>query len=79
MRTQLQLKLVLAALVILSSCHQIEFKYKITGTVDTKNGKHDAIWYTDTILKSGDTAVIVNSNGTLWKIAPPYEVTELKK
>jgi hypothetical protein len=70
---------VMGTILLLAACETKRYRYQITGTVDTKSGKHAAVWYTDTILYSHDTAVIVNSNGTVWKIAPEYTVTELKK
>ena len=70
---------VMSTILLLAACETKRYRYQITGTVLTKSGEHAAIWYTDTILYSHDTAVIVNSNGTTWKIAPPYTITELKK
>jgi hypothetical protein len=61
----------------LASCTGKNYEYRIDGTVKTKDGTRSAIWYTDTILYSHDTAVIVNSNGTVWKIEPPYTINRL--
>jgi cytochrome bd-type quinol oxidase subunit 1 len=66
-------------LVAMSSCHGKRYKYKITGTVNTKSGAHDAIWYTDTFnIDTADVMVIMNSNGSYHRIQPPYIIYALK-
>lgn len=61
----------------LASCAGKNYEYRIDGTVNTKEGARPAIWYTDTFEYSHDTLVILNSNGSKWKVAPPYTVNRL--
>ena len=72
------MKKLLVLLLILTSCNQIEYKYKIEGTVETKDGPHSAIWYTDTISFDGDTAYYFNSDGSEVRIYPPYVLKKNK-
>jgi hypothetical protein len=83
MRTHRQLKLVItiafmivASLILLASCKQKDYRYQITGTVDTKSGKHAAVWYTDTFNVDSSNLVItiMNSNGSSYQIHPPYTI-----
>lgn len=68
------------ALLAMTSCETKRYKYKVTGTVDTKSGERAAIWYTDTFnIDTADVMVIMNSNGTFHRIQPPYIIYELKK
>lgn len=68
------------ALLAMTSCDTKRYKYKVTGTVDTKSGERAAIWYTDTFnIDTADVMVIMNSNGTSHRIQPPYIIYELKK
>ena len=87
MRTTKQIKILLVivftivtGLIVLTSCETKRYKYKVTGTVDTKSGAHAAIWYTDTFnIDTADVMVIMNSNGSYHRIQPPYIIYELKK
>ena len=72
------MKKLLVLLLILTSCNQIEYKYKIEGTVETKDGPHSAIWYTDTISFDGDTAYYLNSDGSEVRIYPPFILKHIK-
>jgi len=66
----------LLALLFLTSCTQTEYKYKIEGTVETKEGPHPAIWYTDTISFDGDTVYYFNSDSSEVRISPPYVIKQ---
>ena len=66
--------LVLIFLLILTSCNQIEYKYKIEGTIETKDGPHSAIWYVDTISFDCDTAYYFNSDG----FSPDVQIGNIK-
>jgi hypothetical protein len=63
---------ILLLTLLLFSCTEKKYKYKIKGTVMTKKGPHPAIWYTDTISFDGDTAYYFNSDGSEVRIYPPY-------
>lgn len=68
------------ALLAMTSCDTKRYKYKVTGTVDTKSGERAAIWYTDTFnIDTVNVMTIMNSNGTYHKIQPPYIIYSLKK
>ena len=62
--------------LFLTSCTQTEYKYKIEGTVETKEGPHPAIWYTDTISFDGDTVYYFNSDSSEVRISPPYVIKQ---
>lgn len=64
-------------ILLLSSCSEIDYKYEIKGTIETKDGPHSAIWYTKTINFDGDTAYYFNSDGSEVRIYPPYIVKHL--
>jgi hypothetical protein len=70
------MKKLLALLIVLTSCSikEKEWPYEIKGNVETENGPHPAIWHTDTIYFKGDTVCYDNSDGSIVKIAPPYEI-----
>ncbi len=55
------------------------YKYKIEGSINTKNGVRPAIWYTDTISFKEDTAFYKNSDGSVVKIPQPYRIYEEKR
>jgi hypothetical protein len=82
MRTPQQLKIFLIIMfmlivsVILASCEQKDYRYRITGTILTSRGEHPAVWYTDTFNVDSSTLVItiMNSNGTSYQIHPPYNI-----
>jgi hypothetical protein len=59
-------------ILLLVSCSSKEYKYKIEGTVETKDGPRPAIWYTDTIGFDGDTIYYFNSDGSEVRINPPF-------
>ena len=66
----------LLLVLLLASCTNKEYKYKIEGTVETKDGARPAIWYTDTISFDGDTAYYFNSDGSQVRISPPYTLID---
>lgn len=66
-------------LCLLISCNTSDYRYKVTGQVQTKTGQHSAIWYTNKLLYKGDTAYYVNSDSSMVTINPPYEVEQLEK
>jgi hypothetical protein len=74
-------KLILIILLglIIFSCNQNKYRYKIKGTVITNKGPHPAIWYTDTISFDGDTAYYFNSDGSEVRIKSPYILIDNKK
>ena len=71
-------KLILIILLglIIFSCNQKKYRYKIKGTVITNKGPHPAIWYTDTISYDEDTVYYFNSDGSEVRINPPYVLTD---
>jgi hypothetical protein len=74
-------KLLLIAL-LLTSCIDKQYKYKITGKVyvptSGTNPMHDAVWYTDVINFDGDTAYYFNSDSSEVRINPPYKIDTLR-
>lgn len=64
-------------ILLLSSCSKLDYKYEIKGTVETKDGLHSAIWYTNAISFDGDTVYYFNSDGSEVRIYPPYIVKHL--
>lgn len=60
-------------------CNNSNYKYQISGWVDTKEGLKCAIWHTDTINFDGDTVYYVNSDKSVVRIYPPFIIKELKK
>lgn len=77
------------AVVLFFSCESKEFKYKIEGEILSltrtsqwpEKPKYDTIvrkayWYTDTFEVANDTVIIRNSNGTNFRIAPPYVIKQ---
>jgi hypothetical protein len=55
-----------------------DYKYRIMGKVNTENGWKDAVWYTDTFSFDYDTIYYVNSDSSVVRIQPPYEIEKLK-
>lgn len=66
----------LALILLLASCTNKEHKYRIEGVVETKDGGHPAVWYTDTISFDGDTAYYFNSDSSEVRISPPYVIKQ---
>ena len=66
----------LALILLLASCTNKEYKYRIEGVVETKDGGHPAVWYTDTISFDGDTAYYFNSDSSEVRISPPYIIKQ---
>jgi len=64
-------------LLLFCSC-EFPYKYKIVGKVNTEKGLKEAIWYTDTICFNEDTAYYQNSDSSIVKIYPPYEITKFE-
>ena len=65
--------------LLLASCSSKEYKYRIEGTVETKDGPHAAVWYTDTICFDNDTIFYHNSDSTEVRIYPPYVLKHLSR
>jgi hypothetical protein len=59
---------------------KIVFKYEITGTVPLESGgTHPAVWLTDSFtVDSCGTIRILNSDGSVYNIEPPYTVTRIQ-
>ena len=67
--------LLIAISLIATSCtSKVDTTFRIEGNVDTKNGPHPAIWYTDQINFNGDSLYYINSDSSRVDIAPPYEI-----
>ena len=66
----------LTLILLLASCTNKEYKYRIEGVVETKDGGHPAVWYTDTISFDGDTAYYFNSDSSEVRISPPYVIKQ---
>ena len=68
--------------LLLLSCKQKEYKYKIEGQVyiptSGLNPMHDAVWFTDSIRFKNDTIFYTNSDGSVVQINPPYKIYKLK-
>lgn len=47
--------------------------------VKTEKGFKDAVWYSDTICFDYDTLYYINSNSSVVRIKPPYEIQILNK
>ena len=56
--------------------NELKAAYKIEGFVDVEEGKHPAIWYTDTIYFVSDSVCYDNSDGSTVRIAPPYTISK---
>lgn len=66
-------KLVLILMILLiTSCTQREYRYRIEGSVKVNDTLYPAIWFTDTISFDKDTAYYYNSDGSEVRIYPPY-------
>lgn len=63
--------------ILIIGCKRLEYKYHIVGKVNTETGLRDAQWYTDTICFDNDTIFYKNSDSSIVKIYPPYEVYEI--
>jgi len=48
------------------------------GKVKTEQGLRDAVWYSDTLGFDYDTVYYKNSDGSVVRISPPYEIQILK-
>jgi hypothetical protein len=74
-------KLLLIAL-LLTSCIDKQYKYKITGKVyvptSGTNPMHDAVWYTDSLNFDGDTLYYFNSDSSEVRIYPPFTIDTLR-
>jgi hypothetical protein len=44
------------------------------GKVKTEKGLRDAVWYSDTLAFDYDTVYYKNSDGSVVRISPPYEI-----
>jgi hypothetical protein len=66
----------LLLVLLLASCTNKEYKYRIEGVVETKDGGHPAVWYTDTISFDGDTVYYFNSDSSEVRISPPYVIKQ---
>jgi hypothetical protein len=74
-------KLLLIAL-LLTSCIDKQYKYKITGKVYVPtsgvNPMHNAVWYTDSLNFDGDTLYYFNSDSSEVRIIPPFKIDTLR-
>ena len=69
------LLIAISLIAIVTSCtSKVDTTFRIEGNVDTKNGPHPAIWYTDQINFNGDSLYYINSDSSRVDIAPPYEI-----
>ena len=59
---------------LLCSCINDNFKYRILGKVKTEKGLRDAVWYSDTLAFDYDIVYYKNSDGSVVRISPPYEI-----
>jgi|TARA_R110000868_G_scaffold393417_2_gene664426 hypothetical protein len=66
-------------LLLLVSCSKKEDKYRIEGTIETKDGPHQMVWYTDTISFDNDTIYYYNSDGNEVRIYPPFILKHVKE
>ncbi len=62
----------------LNFCKERDYKYQISGWVDTKVGLKYAIWNTDSISFDSDTLCYKNSDGGIVRIYPPYIIKQNK-
>ena len=63
---------------IITYCKQIDYKYEISGWVNTKAGLKYAIWNTDSISFDSDTLFYKNIDGSVVRIHPPYNIKQNK-
>ena len=88
MNNIIKLSTVLLLTVFIFGCkskrhkNEIEYKYKIVGTVPLNSGgRHDAVWITDTFTV--DTfnlnLKILNSDGSEYLIEPPYVIYRINE
>ena len=68
------LTLVSLVIMVTSCTSKVDTTFRIEGMVETKNGPHPAIWYTDQINFNGDSLYYINSDSSRVDIAPPYEI-----
>ena len=65
-------RLIIPLILILGCNHQKEYSYKIGGHI-TKGGD-SATWFTDTLLKKGDTFYYYNSDSSRMDIFAPITI-----
>lgn len=63
-------------LLVLGSCKQKKFRYKIIGYTQEQV---KAVWQADSFSLSRDTLIIVNTDCTKYKILEPYIIYENDK
>ena len=68
------IKIIIFLSITLFSCVNDNFKYRVVGKVKTTDGLKDAVWYTDTLGFDYDTIYYENSDGSVVRISPPYEI-----
>ena len=61
-------------LFLITSCIPDNYKYRIVGKVKTKDGLKNAVWHSDTLAFDYDTVYYKNSDGSVVRISPPYEI-----
>lgn len=64
--------------LILNFCKERDYKYQVSGWVNTKAGLKYAIWNTDSISFDSDTLFYKNINGSVVRIYPPYNIKQNK-
>ena len=64
--------------LILNFCKERDYKYQISGWVNTKVGLKYAIWNTDSITFDRDTLFYKNTDGSVVRIHPPYIIKQNK-
>ena len=68
---------ILIVTLLLFSCGNKTYKYKISGYTNINGNKHETIWYVDTFSLKNDTVYYTNSDGSQIKIGSPFIIKHL--
>jgi hypothetical protein len=70
-------KLLLISLVLVS-CTEKEYKYRVVGSVVKNNKKYNAVWFTNDLKFDNESVYYYNSNKTKVIIYPPFTIDTLR-
>lgn len=69
---------ILMVTLLLVSCQNKSYKYKISGYIMVNGKLHETIWYVDTFNLKNDSIYYTNSDGTQIKIGSPFIIKHLQ-
>ena len=69
---------IFSSILFILSCAKDDYTYRVIGKVNTEDGWKDAVWYSDTLCFDYDTIYYTNSDGSVVRIQPPYEIEKLR-